>query len=523
MAKQDWKEIESRILTLVGGKGNVKTFTNCQTRLRINVLDLDKVNQAEIKKVDGTLGLNITGQQVQIIYGPGKVSHAADAFEKASGIKRGAEVAATLEEIAAEEKAKQKAKNVSLFQKFIGKFAGIFAPLIVGFIGAGILAGIAGIIQSSGTTAHPLSAAATSWMNVLNVLMDIWKATFLVIVGWRTAEAFGGSGVHGAIIAGLYLTLAAANVDKIFVPHKTGTVTDYYTFLGGKITDPVHNWFTVGLRPGASGAAGLGALSYPSGSIFGVMFSAGIVGLLEKGFRKFVPSVIDTVATPTLVLISLLALNFVFIIPVSGYVFTAVSFMFSHLYGNPFGTALLAGLFLITVVFGIHQGFVPVYAAIMAQTKSEGAVPAAGVNGLFPVLALAGAAQVGMAIALWLRAEKGSTIRKQIQGAIIPGFLGIGEPLIYGVSLPRVKPFITSMIGGAIAGFAMGAWNLWGGDMVGLNAMFGPSGLLALPLMTTFKGLIWKGILVYLSALIIAYGAGFTTTYYFGWKGVDLA
>lgn len=56
-----------------------------------------------------------------------------------------------------------------------------------------------------------------------------------------------------------------------------------------------------------------------------------------------------------------------------------------------------------------------------------------------------------------MRAESGSTIRKQIQGAIIPGFLGIGEPLIYGVSLPRVKPFITSCIGGAIAGFAMGA------------------------------------------------------------------
>lgn len=130
------------------------------------------------------------------------------------------------------------------------------------------------------------------------------------------------------------------------------------------------------------------------------MFSAGIVGLIEKGYRKFVPSVVDTVVTPTLVLITLLALNFALIIPVSGYVFTAVSFMFKNLYGNPFGTALLAGMFLITVVFGIHQGFVPVYAAIMADTKAEGAVPAAGVNGLFPVLALAGAAQVGMAIAL---------------------------------------------------------------------------------------------------------------------------
>lgn len=119
--------------------------------------------------------------------------------------------------------------------------------------------------------------------------------------------------------------------------------------------------------------------------------SAGIVGLIEKGFRTFIPSVIDSVATPTLTLFTLLMLNFVLIIPVSGYVFTAISFMFTNLYGNPFGGALLAGLFLGTVVLGVHQGFVPVYAALLTAT---------GVNALYPILAMAGAGQVGMAMAL---------------------------------------------------------------------------------------------------------------------------
>ena len=62
-------------------------------------------------------------------------------------------------------------------------------------------------------------------------------------------------------------------------------------------------------------------LGYASGSIFGVMISAGLVGIMEKGLRKFIPSVIDTVATPTLTLLGLLVLNFVLIIPVSGYLF----------------------------------------------------------------------------------------------------------------------------------------------------------------------------------------------------------
>jgi N-acetylmuramic acid-specific PTS system IIC component len=56
-------------------------------------------------------------------------------------------------------------------------------------------------------------------------------------------------------------------------------------------------------------------------------------------------------------------------------------------------------------------------------------------------------------------ATKKGTLRKQIQGAIIPGFLGIGEPLIYGVSLPRIVPFISACIGAAIPGFFVGAMN----------------------------------------------------------------
>ncbi|KMQ92455.1 n-acetylmuramic acid 6-phosphate etherase [Lasius niger] len=52
-----------------------------------------------------------------------------------------------------------------------------------------------------------------------------------------------------------------------------------------------------------------------------------------------------------------------------------------------------------------------------------------------------------------VNAEKGSLLRKQIEGAIIPAFFGIGEPMIYGVTLPRIKPFVTTAIGAGIGGF----------------------------------------------------------------------
>ena len=71
---------------------------------------------------------------------------------------------------------------------------------------------------------------------------------------------------------------------------------------------------------------------------------------------------------------------------------------------------MLAGLFLIAVVFGVHQGFIPVYFALM---------DAQGFNSLFPILAMAGGGQVGAALALYFRAARESTIRNQIRGAII--------------------------------------------------------------------------------------------------------
>ena len=115
--------------------------------------------------------------------------------------------------------------------------------------------------------------------------------------------------------------------------------------------------------------------------------------------------------------------------------------------GNPLRSAVLAGLFLMAVMFGVHQGLVPVYFAPM-DTQ--------GFNSLFPVLAMVGAGQVGVALTLCTRTPRAGLLRRQIKGAILPGFLGVGEPLIYGVTLARVKPFVTARCGDAIGGFVIG-------------------------------------------------------------------
>jgi PTS system sucrose-specific IIC component len=145
------------------------------------------------------------------------------------------------------------------------------------------------------------------------------------------------------------------------------------------------------------------------------------------------------------------------------------------------------------VLLGLHHGLIPIYAI---QLESLGGIS------LFPVLAMAGAGQVGAAIAIYLKARKvGNTrIQSVITGALPAGFLGIGEPLIYGVTLPLGKPFITAGLG---AGFG-GAFIMAAGVTAGA---FGPSGLVAIPLMQGGTAMV-----LYVIGLVISYIMGFIIT-----------
>ena len=80
---------------------------------------------------------------------------------------------------------------------------------------------------------------------------------------------------------------------------------------------------------------------------------------------------------------------------------------------------------------------------------------------------------------------------------------------------------MTACIGGAAGGFFIGLVSYLGLS-VGLNTVFGPSGIVSLPLMTSNSG-IFPAMMVYGSGLLISYTVGFIVTYFFGTKNVDLS
>ncbi|EGR0751372.1 PTS N-acetylmuramic acid transporter subunits IIBC [Vibrio vulnificus] len=477
----------SQLLAAVGGSSNVSKCGNCMTRLRLTLANNGVADQAVIKQIPGVMGVVESDEQFQIILGPGKAQQAAELMNKLiesviNGDVQEQVIASDtndLSSVAAEQKKQMKSKQTSAVQRFLSKFATIFTPLIPGFIAAGLLLGFATLLEQMFVLEQTPSQFMLDLIAYMKVFGKGLFAFLSILIGYNAQQAFGGSGVNGAILASLFVL--GYNPDAT-----SGIYSGMSEFFGYTID--------------------------PRGNIIGVLLAAIIGAQVERKVREYMPDDLDMILTSVVTLLIMGVVTFVVIMPIGGELFKGMSWLFLNLNDNPLGAAILAGLFLISVVFGIHQGFVPVYFALME---------AQGFNSLFPILAMAGGGQVGASLALYFKAKKDAVLRTQVKGAIIPGILGIGEPLIYGVTLPRVKPFVTACIGGAAGGFFIGLVSYLGLP-VGLNTVFGPSGIVAIPLMTSHSG-IFAGMAVFVVGLLISYVVGFLATYFFGSKDIDLS
>lgn len=456
------------ILPLVGGAANVSSVVHCMTRLRLGLRDRSLVQDEALKAVPAVMGV-VEDDTYQIVLGPGTVARVTPEFEKL--VKEGQEAAPapdpaatplTAEELAAqgaEMKAARKAKNATPFKLFLRRIANIFVPLIPALIGCGIIAGLNGLLVNLEwlpSVTPALAAMASGFM-----------ALIAVFVGYNTAKEFGGTPILGGAVAAIIVFPGVANIEA----------------FGQK------------LSPG-------------QGGVLGALGAAVLAVYVEKWCRRWVPEALDVLVTPTLtVLVSGLVTIFG-LMYVAGEVSTAIGTFADWLLSNGGAGAglVLGGFFLPLVMLGLHQALIPIHTTLIEQQ---------GYTVLLPILAMAGAGQVGAAIAVFFRLPRNESIRRTIKSALPAGFLGVGEPLIYGVSLPLGRPFITACVGGAFGGAFVGFFNQLG-DAVGSTAI-GPSGWALFPLLDGNHGL-GATIAIYAGGLVVGYLAGFVATYFFGFS-----
>ena len=470
----NYNDLGQQILGLVGGAGNVGSYTNCMTRLRLNLVDSTAADIDAIKSLDGVLGV-VDGQQLQVVVGPGHAQRLRDAFGEELGRAPAAEVdakaaaAEDLERVAQKTKEKVKARQSTSMHAGFRHIGNIFIPIIPGFIACGIVASIANIIKlvNPGITANP-------WVLAFAAVGTVLVGGLQFIVGHNTAKEFGGTPVLGFIAGGVPYMPALAGIAATATAPAQPLVLPLF-----------------------------GQLSPALGGVIGAMATAYLFTVIEKQLRKIVPAALDLFIIPAITVIIGAVASILVLMPLSALLMKGVTWLlvdFGLNQGGVIGGFLMASLFLPMVMLGIHQSLTPLHAQLIADQ---------GFTQLLPILAMAGAGQDGMAIAVFLK-TKNARLRKIIEGALPLGLLGIGEPLIYGVSLPLFYPFITACLG---AGF--------GGAFVAFGMQIsGPFGAQALGL----SGLMMTGVITpgrwgrYVGGILIGALSGFLLTYFWGFK-----
>ena len=309
----------------------------------------------------------------------------------------------------------------------------IFIPLLPGIICAGLCGGFATLIAQ----AVPNYAESSTWAFIYQILRLINTAmmTFLTAwAGYRAAERFGGTPILGGML-GMITSLDGINEIASIMGLFNSAVPLDSVLCSGK------------------------------GGVLAVIAGALLIAYVEKSIRTVMPKSVDIVFTPLLTMILCVVPYIVFIMPLFGYASSGIVWLFSRacLSENVFIRAisgyLAAASFLPLVAAGMHHGLVALYSVQLSEL---------GFVTLYPALAMAGAGQVGAALALWKKAKK---VGNQNLCSVISGALPAGLP---ASRCPSASPSSRQVLARASAGLS--SWSRrWPPPPGGPPAFWAPS------------------------------------------------
>lgn len=451
MAKKErYEDLANSVIDLVGGKDNITFFTHCVTRLRFNVKDKSAVKKDEIDQIQGVMGCQWSGDQLQIIIGQA-VGDAYQLICKKTGLEA---------QEAVNENLDGSKKKFSINAIFDG-ISGCITPLIPVLIGAGFIKIIILLGELSG-----LLTAGGATHTVLTFVGDAGFYFLPVFVGATAAKKFGAN-------MGLGMLMGAIFIHPSFISAITeGTALTVYGI-------PVY------------------ATSYTS-TIFPVLITVWVMAPIERFFAKHSPDAIRSITEPLFTLIVMLPLALCALGPIGAFLGTYLSEGIIWLYNTTgfLGVAVLSAVLPWLVMTGMHSALTPYALNSFATIGYEPIVITANIISNINQ----GAACAAVAVK-----TKDENLKSTAASCAITAVVGgVTEPAMYGVNLrlktPMYGAMIGSFIGAAVAGFGKAY----------AYALTGSAGLFAFPIYISdnMSNLIWM-----VAGVVIGFIATFIATY----------
>lgn len=410
-----YEKLAEDILSNVGGRENVNSLTHCVTRLRFKLKDETKANTDVLKNMDGVVTVVKSGGQYQVVIG----NHVPDVY--AAVVAVGGLAVEPLEEVTEE--------KLSPINAFIDVVSGVFQPVLGVLCATGMIKGLNAILLATS-----LLEDSSSTYLVLNAIGDCLFYFFPIFLGFTAAKKFKLNQFTG-------MALGASLV----YPSIVGVAGQTLDFIGIPMVMPTSGY---------------------SSTVIPIILSVYVASKAERIFKKIIPDVVKTFLVPFFTLLIVVPLTFMVIGPVATWLANLLGDVTLAIYNfNP----VIAGLFLggfwqLFVMFGLHWGLVPISMNNLAVLGGD------------PVLSTTVAvcfAQTGVVMAIMARTKE-QKLKSLCIPAVISGFFGVTEPAIYGITLPRKKPFIISCVIGAVTGGIAGYFKSTG-------YMTGGMGIFALP------------------------------------------
>ncbi|MDY0970315.1 beta-glucoside-specific PTS transporter subunit IIABC [Siccibacter turicensis] len=424
-----YSDTAQAIIARIGGADNIVSLFHCITRLRFTLRDHDRAERAALEEIDGVMGVNISGDQYQLIIG-NEVAPLCDAILNQLPHLRDARPAAA--------DAPRKRRNP--VSAVLEGLSGIFSPIIPAIAGAGILKGVLSLL------------VALNWLDATN-------QSYLIL-----------SAISDGVFFFMPLVLAFS------AGHKFGANPYVAVAMAAALFHPTLLKLFAASEPIAFFGMPVSPVSYAS-SVIPILLAVWLLSYVERFIDRLMPGPLKTMFVPLLSLAIVTPVTLITIGPLGIWLGNALSGGILWLVANMgmLAGVVVGGTLSLMIITGMHYVLVPVMINNISRL---------GYDPFKILFYVANLGQAGAAFGVFLRSRNKKTKTLALSTSFSAS-LGITEPAMYGINIRFKRPFACALIGGACGGaFAMMmgvktyAFALSG--LSGLPALVGPTFLWAL-------------------------------------------
>lgn len=392
-----YEGLAQEIVAKIGGKENINSVYHCQTRLRFKLIDEQSVDQSEVEAIDGVAKVLINAGVFQVVIG----THVKDVYEEVE------KLVDTNKEVV-ETKQKQ-----GIGTRIIDFIAGTFQPIIPALSGAGMVKAVLAIL-----VVFNVITTDSQTYYLLNLFADGVFFFLPMLLAFTEAQKLKCNPILAVSVAAILMH-----------PNWTALVS---------AGEPV-NFF--GIIPFT--------LATYTSSVIPIVIIVFVQSYVEKLLNKVIPKAVELVFVPMLTFLIMGTLALSVLGPIGailgGYLADFFTFLSETASWAP---AVLIGTFCpLMVMVGLHNGVAPLG---VVQMSNLGFDSIWGPGNICSNMAQAAATTV---VAIRTRNKQ---TRQIATSASITAFMGITEPALYGVNLPKKYPLIAAMIGGGLGGLYAG-------------------------------------------------------------------